>query len=124
MKLYGEMASPYVTRVIMYAHLKGVDLSRAPVPGGNPRTPEYRLINPVGKVPGLDLGDGLIPESEVICEYLEDAYPERSGLPGCGLPTVGFSIGDWFSRPRNPAERRGGAASGVRFPGAALRWSF
>jgi glutathione S-transferase len=81
MKLYGDPASPYVTRVIMYARLKGVELLRAPVPGDNPRTDEYRAINPIGKVPGLDLDGYLIPESEVICEYIEDAYPDCPGLP-------------------------------------------
>jgi glutathione S-transferase len=81
MQLYGDMASPYVTRVILYARLKGIDLPRAAVPGGNPRSREYHVINPIGKVPGLDLGGRLIAESAVICDYLEDAFPEPPGLP-------------------------------------------
>jgi len=81
MKLYGDAASPYVTRVIMFARLKGVDLERPPVPGGNPRSDEFHAINPIGKVPSLDLDGYIIPESEVICEYLEDAYPDVTGLP-------------------------------------------
>jgi glutathione S-transferase len=81
MKLYGDAASPYVTRVIMFARLKGVELQRPPVPGGNPRSDEFHAINPIGKVPSLDLGGYIIPESGVICEYLEDAYPDVTGLP-------------------------------------------
>ena len=81
MKLYGDAASPYVTRVIMYARLKGVDLERPPVPGDDPRSPEFHAINPLGKVPTLELADQIIPESEVICEYLEDAFPKKPGLP-------------------------------------------
>ena len=81
MKLYGRAASPYVTRVIMFARLKGVELQRPPVPGGNPRSIEFHAINPIGKVPSLDLDGTIIPESEVICEYLEDAYPDVTGLP-------------------------------------------
>ena len=50
MKLYGAAASPYVTRVIMFARLKGVELQRPPVPGGNPRSDEFHTINPIGKV--------------------------------------------------------------------------
>lgn len=81
MKLYGATASPYVTRVIMFARLKGVELQRPPVPGGNPRSDEFHAINPIGKVPSLDLDGYIIPESEVICEYLEEAYPDVAGLP-------------------------------------------
>jgi glutathione S-transferase len=81
MKLYGAAASPYVTRVIMFAGLKGLELQRPPVPGGNPRSAEFHAINPIGKVPSLDLDGDIIPESEVICEYLEDAYPDVTGLP-------------------------------------------
>lgn len=81
MKLYGDPASPYVTRVILYARLKGIELQRPPVPGDNPRSPEFHVINPLGKVPALELADQIIPESEVICEYLEDAFPDNPGLP-------------------------------------------
>src|SRR4029453_17053006 len=42
----------------------------------------YVEINPMGRVPTLVLDDGWsLPESEVICEYLEDAYPEPSLRP-------------------------------------------
>jgi glutathione S-transferase len=81
MKLYGAAASPYVTRVIMLAGLKGVELQRPSVPGGNPRSAEFHAINPLGKVPTLDRDGDIIPESEVICEYLEDAYPDVTVLP-------------------------------------------
>ncbi|UCG72967.1 MAG: glutathione S-transferase family protein [Chromatiales bacterium] len=86
MQLYGALASPYVTRVILFARLKGIALQRPPVPGDNPRSAEYHAINPIGKVPGLELQDGrLIPESAVICEFLEEAYPDPPGLPTAPL---------------------------------------
>ncbi len=86
MQLYGALASPYVTRVILFARLKNIPLQRPLVPGDNPRSVEYHALNPIGKVPGLELDDGqLIPESAVICEYLEDAYPEPPGLPAAPL---------------------------------------
>ncbi len=81
LQLYGDPASPYVTRVIMYARLKGLDLETPPVPGGNPRSAAYHELNPLGKVPGLTVHGEMIPESEVICEYLEDAFPQLPGLP-------------------------------------------
>ena len=81
MKLYGALASPYVARVLLFAQLKGVDLPQAELPGENPRSPEYRAFTPIGKIPSLDVDGQCIPESETICEYLEDVFPEKSGLP-------------------------------------------
>jgi glutathione S-transferase len=44
---------------------------------GDPRPKgEYHDVNPIGRIPTLVLDDGTaIPESEVICEYLEEVYP-------------------------------------------------
>jgi len=81
MKLYGALASPYVARVLLFAKLKGVDIEQADLPGGSPAAPDYRAFTPIGKIPSLDIDGTCIPESEVICEYIEDAYPEPSGLP-------------------------------------------
>jgi glutathione S-transferase len=85
MKLYGALASPYVARVVLFAKLKGVDLPQADLPGGSPASPDYRMFTPIGKIPSLDVDGTCIPESETICEYLEDAYPEPSGLPAGAL---------------------------------------
>ena len=81
MKLYGALASPYVARVVLFAKLKGVDVPLANPPGGSPANPDYRALTPIGKIPSLDVDGLCIPESETICEYLEDAFPEKSGLP-------------------------------------------
>jgi glutathione S-transferase len=80
MKLYGSIASPYVARVVMYAKLKGVDLPLAEAPGGI-KSPEYLKLNPIGKMPTLDVDGKGIGESTIICDYLEDVYPQKSGLP-------------------------------------------
>jgi len=46
------------------------------------RRPEYLELNPAGTVPTLIEDNGLvIPDSAVICEYLDEAYPD-SGLMG------------------------------------------
>jgi glutathione S-transferase len=81
MKLYGALASPYVARVLLFAKLKGIDLPQADLPGGSPAAPDYRAFTPIGKIPSLDVDGLCIPESETICEYLEDVYPDPSGLP-------------------------------------------
>ncbi len=53
----------------------------APIPGGALSSAEYAKINPLGKTPALDADGLLIPESEVINEYLEDKYPNPPLLP-------------------------------------------
>jgi len=86
MELYGALASPYVARVVLFARLKGIDLPQGEMPGGgSPSSPDYRAFTPIGKIPTLNVDGQCIPESEVICEYLEDAFPEPSGLPADAL---------------------------------------
>jgi glutathione S-transferase len=85
MKLYGALASPYVARVLLFAQLKDIDLPQAELPGGTPSSPEYKMFTPIGKIPSLDVDGHCIPESETICEYLEDQFPEKSGLPAGAL---------------------------------------
>jgi glutathione S-transferase len=84
MKLYGALASPYVARVALFARLKGLDL--APVmPEGGIKSPAFLALSPMGKMPVLEVDGTAIPESEVICEYLEDLHPGTGGLAGSPL---------------------------------------
>lgn len=81
MKLYGGIASPYVARVVMFARVKGIDLPLAEAPGGNIKSPEYLKLNPMGKMPTLDVDGRGIGESTIICDFLEDAGGGAPGLP-------------------------------------------
>lgn len=88
MKLYGVNLSPFVQRVKILAAAKGLPVEMVPPPGGSVKSPEYLEINPIGKMPALQLPDGFtVAESEVILEYLEDSHPK----PAC--------------RPRKPDEK-------------------
>lgn len=78
MKLYNADLSPYAARVRMAAYAKGIDLATELPPEGM-KSPSYLALNPMGKVPTLVLDDGTaLPESQVICEYLEDRFPTPS----------------------------------------------
>ncbi len=44
-------------------------------------TPEYLALNPNGVVPTLVHDGAVIRDSGVICEYLEEAFPERPLMP-------------------------------------------
>jgi glutathione S-transferase len=51
------------------------------------RRPEYLALNPSGSVPTLVEENGLaIPDSSVICEYLDEAYPDT--------PLLGHTLGE------------------------------
>jgi glutathione S-transferase len=85
MKLYQTYASPFPTRVRLLIYAKGIEVEIIEPPGFHASTEakgDYLKINPIGRVPTLVLDDGrALPESEVICEYLEDAFPEPSLRP-------------------------------------------
>jgi glutathione S-transferase len=80
MKLYQTYTSPFPTRVRLVLLAKGLEAQIIEPPGFHSSAEskgDYLAINPIGRVPTLVLEDGrALPESEVICEYLEDAYPE------------------------------------------------
>jgi len=48
---------------------------------GDTQTPEYLRLNPKGVVPTLEHDGHIVPESSIILEYLEDAFPENSLRP-------------------------------------------
>jgi glutathione S-transferase len=85
MKLYQTFASPFPTRVRLALYAKGIAFEIIEPPGfGSSKLlkGDYLKINPLGRVPTLVLDDGrALPESEVICEYLEDAFPVPALLP-------------------------------------------
>ena len=78
MKLHQTFLSPFPTRVRLVLYAKGLDIPFVEPHGihdGSGKG-DYLKINPLGRVPTLELDDGrTLPESEVICEYLEDVFP-------------------------------------------------
>ncbi len=81
MKLYNLDLSNFATKSRLVIYEKGLNIEMAAIPGGELSSPEYAKINPLGKTPALDADGLLIPESEVINEYLEDKYPTPPLLP-------------------------------------------
>jgi glutathione S-transferase len=79
MKLYSGDHSPYSARVRMQIYAKGLTdiVIERPTDFG---TPKFRERLPIGRIPVLDIDGDLMPESDVIAEYLEEVYPEPSLL--------------------------------------------
>ena len=80
MKLYTMPLSNFGNKSVIAAYEKGLDIEVVPPPG-ELSSAEYRAINPLGKIPALEVEGAIIPESEVINEYLEDRFPTPALLP-------------------------------------------
>ncbi len=80
MKVYGANLSPFVRKVLAVCAVKGLDYEHEVVMPGSD-DPAYREISPLGKIPGFEDGDLRVSDSSVICEYLEETYPEVAMLP-------------------------------------------
>lgn len=83
MRLRFSPASPYVRKVMVLAHEGGLadamDLVTTDVWGDEGA---YRAVNPLGKVPALELADGTVLfDSPVICEYLDVNHCKGQFLP-------------------------------------------
>ena len=81
MKLYQSDLSPYASRCRIQIYAKGIEDIEFIEPPGGISSDEFKKINPSGKIPALEVDGVILGESSVICEYLEDAYPEPSLLP-------------------------------------------
>ncbi|MBX2823853.1 MAG: glutathione S-transferase family protein [Gammaproteobacteria bacterium] len=81
MKLYQLPFSHYSAKVRIMLLEKRLIVELPEIPGGSTDSEEYRQINATGLVPCLVDGDVMLGESEVIAEYLEEAYPAISMLP-------------------------------------------
>ena len=65
-----EVGQPYRTELLEY--------------GTTMKAPEYRAINPMGKVPALRHGATVVTEGAAICCYLADAFPDAGLAPPAG----------------------------------------
>ena len=85
MKLYFFPPSPNVRKVIaVIAHLGIQDIDRevVNVAKGEQRLPAFLAINPMGKLPALDAGDGLLLwESNAICQFICERHGETAFYP-------------------------------------------
>ena len=79
MILHDLSAGMHPRRVRIFLAEKGLSIERREVDatGGANRTQEFIRLNPLGKLPVLELNDGsAIAESLAICRYFEAMYPD------------------------------------------------
>jgi glutathione S-transferase len=80
LKLCGFRISNYHNKVRLALLEKGVPFEEDPTCFPSQKD-EWVGRSPMGKVPILEANGTTISESEVICEYLEDAFPQKPLLP-------------------------------------------
>ena len=72
MQLYGAPQSPFVRKVRIVLEEKGLPYEiEGPAPG----------LHPLGKMPVLRDGEVVVPDSSVICAYLEKKHPSPALYP-------------------------------------------
>jgi len=80
-KIHGIRLSPFVRKVWILLRAKQIPFET------NEITPfaideEYRKkLHPLGKIPCLEDGEFILPDSSAICNYLESIHPNPSFLP-------------------------------------------
>ena len=78
--IHGGAVSPFVRKTHAFCREKGIAFETtelAPIP----KTPELLAKNPLGKIPILEDAGTFIPDSSVICAYLERLHPSPALYP-------------------------------------------
>jgi glutathione S-transferase len=79
--VYGAPLSPFVRKLRLCLIEKGLDYQLEIVtPFGQPEW--YRELNPLGRIPAFRDGELTLADSSVICQYLEERYPDTPTLFG------------------------------------------
>jgi glutathione S-transferase len=79
-RIIGSYVSPYVRKVLACLHLKGLDYEIDPIVAfmGDDN---FTRLSPLRRVPVLIDDRVTLADSSVICQYLEDRYPEPALYP-------------------------------------------
>ncbi len=80
MKLYGMPLSPFARKAMFVLEHKGLEYENVPTFPGD-ESPDFRAISPLGKVPVLEHDGFTVPDTSVICRYIDRIAPEKSIYP-------------------------------------------
>lgn len=79
-RLYGVPLSPFARKAMLALEFFELEYENVPTFPGD-QSPEFRAISPLGKIPVLDHDGFTIPDTSVICRYLDRIVPGRSLYP-------------------------------------------
>jgi glutathione S-transferase len=77
---YGVSLSPFVRKVRAVLAIKAIDYQLVAVMPGA-MDPEFQAKSPLSKIPVWEEGDYALPDSSVICAYLEKTHPDPAIYP-------------------------------------------
>lgn len=78
--LYGVPLSPFVRKVMLVLAYKGIDYKlKTILPFATPD--DWAAVHPLRKVPVFEDDYVKLPDSTVICQYLEETYPQNPIYP-------------------------------------------
>ena len=80
LKLCGFHISNYFNKVRIAMLEKGVEFELDPTCKPS-QAEDFLARTPMGKVPFMEIDGAQLSESQVLCEYLEDAYPQKPLYP-------------------------------------------
>lgn len=78
--LYGFDVSNYFNMIKLALAIKGVDYKTVTIYPN--QSADFLSKSPMGKVPALETEQGVLTETNVILEYLDDTYPDKPLYPG------------------------------------------
>lgn len=82
MKLHGVSLSPWVRRLMVLMDEKGIEYELVPAVPGENASAELRNMNPLGRIPVLELDDGrFLADSLAASIYLDSAFPGPQLIP-------------------------------------------
>ena len=124
-KLYGNKICPFAMRAWLVAQEKDIAYEYIHVPLGPEKPAWFEAdINPRGTVPALSIQGKNFPESLIVAELLDDAFPDAKvslmpkdsvakGAVRLFMNDVGGFVGDCYTLLRAEAEKRDAAAADV-----------
>src|SRR6266436_4132116 len=79
--LYDDVFSPYARKVRIALYEKGVPFERVRALHGDCNRTDFLHVNPRAEVPALIDDSFALYDSTIICEYIEERYPEQPLYP-------------------------------------------
>ncbi len=82
LELHTAPMSPFARPVELALEMKGLAFTRHTPALEDIRHADFRALNPLGRIPVLVVDGVAFPEAQLICEFIEEAFPAQPLLPG------------------------------------------
>jgi glutathione S-transferase len=105
--VYGIPGSPFLRAVEVMLQEKGADYRLQPMSPAEMKTPEHLAMHPFGRIPIFDHGDFRLYETQAICRYVDEVFPNPPLTPGNPQARARMNqvigIIDWYFFPKAAA---------------------